>query len=316
MSGHSHNHSHGHDLAGRRLGWAVAINLGLTVVQVVGGIMAGSLSLIADALHNFSDAAGMILALAARRISRRPPDADRTFGYGRAEVVGALINLTAILVISMTLVIEAVTRMFDRPPVDGWIVVIVAGVALVIDAATAVLTYSVSKDSVNIRAAFLHNLGDAMASVGVIVSGTLIILYDWYWADLIATVGISAAVAWMSWAPMKRCIAILMQSVPQELSTQGIEDAMVEVPGVRAVFHIHLWPIDEKRNSLEARVVIDDQLVSQTEAIGRAIRERIDARFGIDHLTLEFRTSAPTQIDGAPACDDAAHAAGPRCGPM
>lgn len=189
MSGHDHHH--GSDLGTRRLAWAVAINLLLTAAQVIGGVLSGSLSLVADALHNFSDAAGLLLALVARRISKRPADEQRTFGYGRAEVVGGLINLTSIMVIAGYLLIEAVTRTFDRPEVDGWMVVIVAGFALVVDAATALLTYSMSKGSVNIKAAFLHNIADALASVAVIITGTLIILFDWYWTDIVATIGIS-----------------------------------------------------------------------------------------------------------------------------
>jgi len=137
MSGQLH---HSADSGTTRLAWAVAINMLLTVAQVIGGVLSGSLALIADALHNFSDAAGLLLALVARRISRRPADERRTFGYGRAEVVGGLINLTSIMMIAGYLLVEAITRTFDRQEIDGWMVVIVAGIALVVDAATAVLT--------------------------------------------------------------------------------------------------------------------------------------------------------------------------------
>ena len=125
----TNHHNHGADIGSKRLGIAVAINLLLTAAQVIGGVLSGSLSLIADALHNFSDAAGLLLALIARRISRRPADEQRTFGYGRAEVVGGLINLTSIMVIAGYLLIEAINRTFDRPEIDGWMVVIIAGVA-------------------------------------------------------------------------------------------------------------------------------------------------------------------------------------------
>lgn len=167
----SANHRHERDMGSRYLALAVGINVLLTVVQVLGGVLSGNLSLIADALHNFSDAAGILLALMARRISRKPSDEHRTFGYARAEVVGALVNLTSIMVIAIYLLIEAVSRIFEQQEINGWAVVIVAGVALVVDIATAVLTYSMSKDSVNIKAAFLHNLADALASVAVIVTG-------------------------------------------------------------------------------------------------------------------------------------------------
>ena len=255
MGGHHH---HSADAGTRRLAWAVAINMLLTVAQVVGGLLSGSLALIADALHNFSDAAGLLLALVARRISKRPADERRTFGYGRAEVVGGLINLTSIMVIAGYLLIEAITRTFDRPDIDGWMVVIVAGIALVVDAATAVLTYSMSKDSVNLKAAFLHNLADALASVAVIVTGTLIIHFDWYWTDIVATVGISVYIVWISWKPMKRCIRILMQSVPEGLSIDEIGQAIAGVDGVEAVAHLHVWPIDEGSVAAEVRIAMAD----------------------------------------------------------
>lgn len=260
----------------------------LTAAQVIGGVLSGSLSLIADALHNFSDAAGLLLALIARRISKRPADERRTFGYGRAEVVGGLINLTSIVVIAGYLLIEAVGRTFDRPEIDGWMVVIVAGVALLIDTATAVLTYTMSKDSVNIKAAFLHNVADALASVAVIITGTLIILFDWYWTDIIATVGISVYIVWMSWSPMKRCIRILMQSTPDEISLDAVAFTIRDVDGVEDVGHLHVWPIDEKTVSLEARVAIhDDSPLTATAGIVERVRSSLANDHGIEHVTIE-----------------------------
>ena len=153
---HGHHHHVDPDSGDGKIALAVAINLGLTVAQVIGGIVAGSLSLIADALHNFSDAIALIIAFAARKIARRPANADMTFGYGRIEAVAALINYTTLIVIGLYLVYEAAMRFANPEPVAGWIVVIVAGIALLVDLGTAALTFRASKSSVNIRAAFLH----------------------------------------------------------------------------------------------------------------------------------------------------------------
>lgn len=286
----NHDHHHGSDLGTRRLAWAVAINLLLTAAQVVGGVLSGSLSLVADALHNFSDAAGLLLALVARKISKRPADAQRTFGYGRAEVVGGLINLTSIMVIAGYLLIEAITRTFDRPEIDGWMVVIVAGIALVVDVATAVLTYSMSKGSVNIKAAFLHNVADALASVAVIITGTLIILFDWYWTDIVATIGISVYIVWMSWSPIKQCIRILMQSVPEGLSIEEMARTIADVRGVQGVAHLHVWPIDEQHVSLEVRVEMrTNASLQDAQAVREHVQAAIAERFGIEHATIEVR---------------------------
>lgn len=283
----SHDHATG-DASARRLGIAVAINLLLTAAQIIGGVLAGSLSLVADALHNFSDAAGLLLALIARRISKRPADEDRTFGYGRASVVGGLINLTSIIVIAGYLLIEAITRAFERPEVDGWIVVIVAGVALAVDVATAVLTYAMSKSSINIKAAFLHNLADALASVVVIITGTLIILFDWYWTDLAATIGISIYIVWMSLSPLKRCIRILMQSTPEDVDIRALADAIASCEGVEGVFHLHVWMIDEHTRSVEVRVVVDDRRISELAPLRLQIEELLAESFDAAHATIEF----------------------------
>ena len=172
-SHHSHGHHHHH--AGERgLGLAVVVNVILTVAQIAGGIVSGSVALIADAVHNLSDAVALVIAFAARRIARRPADAAMSFGYARAEVVAALINYTVLIVISFWLGSEAVMRLLDPPEVAGGIVMALAALALVIDLATAFLTWRLAKESANVRAAFLHNLADAGSSVAVLLGGLLI----------------------------------------------------------------------------------------------------------------------------------------------
>ena len=173
----AHDHAHIDPESGdRRVSLAIWANALLTVAQIVGGVFAGSLALIADALHNFSDMASLVIAFVARKIARRPADARMTFGYGRIEIVAALINYTMLILVGIYLIYEGGMRMIDPPEVAGWTVVILGAVALVVDTLTALLTYSMQKDSVNIRALFLHNLSDALASVAVIIGGTLIIL--------------------------------------------------------------------------------------------------------------------------------------------
>lgn len=180
---HAHHHHVDPTAGDGKVAFAVGLNLALTVAQIIGGIVAGSLSLIADAMHNLSDAMALIIAFFARKIARRPADGRMTFGYGRIEAVAALINYTTLIVVALYLVYEGVARFFAPMEVAGWIIVIVAGVALAIDLGTAALTYRLSKTSMNIRAAFLHNLADALGSVAVIVAGTLVILFEWYWVD-------------------------------------------------------------------------------------------------------------------------------------
>lgn len=284
----SHDHHH-HDvdaMGDRRLGWAIAFNMVLTLAQVVGGIVSGSLSLIADALHNFSDAASLLIAWVARKIGRLPPDRFKTFGYKRAEVIAALINLVTLVIVGLYLVYEALWRIYEPQVIEGWTVVIVAGVALVVDVATAVLTYTMSKKSMNIRAAFLHNVSDALASVGVIVAGSLILLYGWYWTDTLLTLIIAAYVLYQAATLLPQTIHILMQGAPEDIDVDEVVQAMEEVAGVKNVHHVHLWQLDEHRNALEAHVVIDD--FGATERTKTALKNILAERFAIGHSTLEF----------------------------
>ena len=284
MAGHHHVDP---DAGDRRVAWAVAVNLGLTVAQVVGGLVSGSLALIADALHNFSDAISLVIAFAARKIARRPRDETMTFGYGRVEVVAALINYTTLIVIGLYLLYEAVTRFFDPQPVEGWLIVVIAGVALMVDLATAFLTYALSKQSVNIRAAFLHNVADALGSVAVIVAGTLILLYDWRLVDPIVTVMIAGYILWQAFHEIGPVIRILMLGSPPDVETGAVLGAVRAVDGVADLHHAHFWQMDEHRAALDAHLVIAKGRWREAESIKRAVKDALREGFGIEHATLE-----------------------------
>ncbi len=283
---HDHHHPDVDEMGDRRLGWAIAINMVLTLAQVVGGIVSGSLALIADALHNFSDAASLLIAWVARKIGRQPADYFKTFGYKRAEVIAALINLVTLVLVGLYLVYEALWRIVEPQVITGWIVIIVAGVALLIDVATAVLTYTMSKNSMNIRAAFLHNVSDALASVGVIIAGTAILLYEWYWMDTLLTLLIAGYVLYQAATMLPETIHILMQGAPKDIAVDDVIVAMEKVAGVSNVHHVHLWQLDEHRNALEAHVVITDFV--DTEKIKQSLKKSLEQEFNIGHSTLEF----------------------------
>ena len=290
-------HSHGEEnLSDRQLIFAVAINVLLTVAQIVGGIVSGSLALIADALHNFSDAASLGLAWFARRIGRRPADKLMTFGYAQGEVVAALINLTTLLIIGFYLLVEAINRFADPQPIEGWTVIAVAGVALVIDLVTAFIIHRGAEDSINMKAAFLHNVSDAMASVGVIVAGILIMGYDLYVADLAITVVIAAYVIWQGITLMPRTVRLLMGAVPDDVDFDRIVEILSDLDGVDGVHHVHVWNLGEHRMALEVHLVPGTTSLEQFEQIKRNARDILARTFGIRHVTLEACLSSD--------CDD------------
>ena len=283
---HHHDHQNIENMGDRRLGFAIVINILLTVVQVIGGVVSGSLSLIADALHNFSDASSLLIAYAARKIGRQPADQFKTFGYKRAEIIAALINLVMLAIVGLYLIYEAIWRVFDPQIITGWTVVIVASVALVIDLATAILTYTMSKHSVNIRAAFIHNVSDALSSVGVIIVGTLILLFQWYWTDTLITFLIAGYVLYQAALLLPKTIHILMEGAPENIAIDDVVNVMEAVQGVSNIHHVHLWQLDEYRNALEAHVVIND--FNETENIKQLLKSEIEKTFSITHSTLEF----------------------------
>ncbi|RIJ20806.1 cation transporter [Henriciella barbarensis] len=287
------SHAHEHDSldpksGDRRVSIAIWANALLTVGQVVGGILSGSLALIADALHNFSDMASLVIAFAARKIARRPADERMTFGYGRIEIVAALINYTSLTIIGLYLIYEGVMRIIDPPAVGGWTIVILGGVALVIDTLTALLTYSMQKGSVNIRALFLHNLSDALASVAVVAGGTLILLYDWRLVDPLVTIGIAVYILYLSFREIGGPIHMLMLGSPPEIDNAAVVEAMRSVDGVADVHHVHLWQMQEHETALDCHVVVPEQNWSSIEIIKAAIKEHLNQRFGIGHSSLEF----------------------------
>jgi cobalt-zinc-cadmium efflux system protein len=288
MNSHHHHHHPGADSGDRRVLWAVAVNTLLTVGQIVGGVLAGSLALIADAIHNFSDAISLGIAFAARRIARRPSDEVMTFGYVRAEIVAALINYTTLIVIGLYLVYEAVLRFAEPQPVEGWLVVIVAGIALAVDVVTAALTYALSRTSMNIRAAFLHNVADALGSVGVIMAGTLIILYDWRIVDPIVTLMIAGYILWQAFHEIGGSIRILMLGTPPDLDVNRLLEELRGVEGVQDLHHVHVWAIDERQNALEAHVVVADEAGKAAHAVRGRIKALASERFNISHTTIEF----------------------------
>lgn len=277
---HSHHHHHHHS-GDNKLSLAVVINVLLTVAQIIGGILSGSMALVADALHNLSDAGAIVIAIIARRIARKPATSVMSFGYKRAEILGALINSTILILVGCYLIFEAFSQFLNPSPVDGWIVVYIAAIALVIDVATAWLTYKAgAKDNLNLKAAFIHNLSDALASLVVIISGTLIILYQWYIIDLIATILISVYVLYHGADYAKQSVIILMQGTHADVDIDSVYSAILEQDNVSAVDHLHVWQLDDTTLHLEASITLsNDDLQS--------VKDMLAKRFSITHSTIE-----------------------------
>ena len=300
--GHAHHHRH-RDAGDMRLLAGIAVNGLLTIAQIVGGLIAGSLALVADALHNLNDAAALALALVARRIARKPADRRRTFGYRKAEAIGALVNTTALLMVAVYLVYQAIMRAFSPQVIDGWIVVGVAALALVVDLFTALLTRALARDSINVRAAFVHNLSDALGSLAVMVTGVLVLVFGWTLADVVATLLIAGYIAWMSVGLLRDSIRLLLDSAPTDVSLDDLSMAMADTPGVVDVHHIHLWQLDEQHRALEAHVVVEVPDLLAAETVKRRLKSLLAERFAVDHTALELEIP-DTCLEGPERCGE------------
>ena len=290
--GHTHSHAHGHTHSHAhgegRLIWSIGLNLLITVAEVIGGLVSGSLSLLSDAVHNLSDTASLGISYAARRIARREPTARKTFGYKRAEILGAFVNLITLVLIALFLMKEAVDRFLHPQPIDGTVMLAVAVVGLLANVATAVLLFRDANESLNIRSAFLHIVGDGLSSVGVVVGGLLIVYFDFTLIDPILTFAIALYLLFHSYHLLRQSADILMEGTPTDIDLDEIARDIRRIEHVRGIHHLHVWQIGERQRALEAHVVIDKTDLERMEAIKRAVKARLAAAYQITHSTLEF----------------------------
>ena len=295
---HRHGH-HDHEspaLEGRRgsatqagLQRSLAVALALItlymVAEIVGGWWANSLALLADAGHMFSDAASLALSLFAVWIGQRPPNARRSFGYYRAEILAALVNGATLLAVSVYIFYEAWERFFEPPQVQGALMMAVAVGGLLINL-LCLWILGGGHGNLNVRAAWLHVLADTLGSVAALGSGLLIWAFDWNWADPAASVLIGLLVIRSSWELLKEAVAVLMQSTPGRLNLDEVRAAMLEPAQVQQVHDLHIWTITSGLESLSAHVVVDDERSQQ--ATLKELRQLLSDRFGIDHVTIQI----------------------------
>lgn len=309
----SHAHTHAGGSAeggkGKRLLIALALNLGITAAEVVGGVISGSLALLADAAHNFSDAASVLVSYIAWRISRRPATARRTFGYGRAETVGALINLTTLIMIGLYLLYEAVTRLLSPDPAElaGKTMLIVGVIALVEDLLAA---WVLRKDlgSLNVKSTFLHMIADALATVGVIIAGIAVIVWgpSVAWIDPAVTALIAIYIFWHGGRELRETIAVLVDSAPKNFDFEAMVATLRAPPDVVDVHHVHVWRRDEQTLAVEAHISLREVALRRATELKEGLKRSLKARFKVDHAMLEIELAEAVDHDGAAVPDERA----------
>jgi cobalt-zinc-cadmium efflux system protein len=288
--GGHHVHVHGRAARSRR---RLSIVLVLTAVymlaETAGGWLTGSLALLADAGHMLTDVAALALALIAVWFGSRPATPSKTFGYYRLEILAALINGVALILISLLIFYEAYRRWANPPQVRSGLMMLVAGGGLVINLACAWILHGDHEDDLNVRGAWLHIMGDALGSVGAILAGAFMSAYGWYQADPLFSCLIGLLIIWSSWHLIRESTNVLLEGTPAHINLAAVEDVILQTEGVEDVHDLHVWTITSGREALSAHV-IHVEAISQAELL-KELRAKLSDRFGLDHLTIQMETT-------------------------
>ena len=286
------NHTHHHSTAGiseKNLLAAVVLNFTITLVEVVGGILSNSLALLSDALHNMGDGLAVLLAYIAHRVSKRESNVRKTFGYKRVEILAAFINSIILVAICIFLIYKAVDRFQNPAPIKGAIMFSVAVVGLLANLVAVILLRNDSRKNINIRAAYLHLLGDTLSSVVVIAGGILIWKFGIYWLDPLITVLISLYILKETYLLLRDTFNILMQSAPGDIDLEKVRIGVEGIDGVRNLHHVHLWSLNDKQVHFEGHVELEqDMTVSQAGDLNKRISRLLHDNFMIEHTTLQM----------------------------
>lgn len=277
-----------------RMRWVLGLTAAFMIAEVAGGVIANSLALLADAGHMFTDVGALALSLVAMRLAQKPPDRAKTYGYVRLEILAALVNGAALLVISGLIFVEAWRRFRSTPEVDGPVMMVVAGAGLVVNVAGALLLRQHAGESLNVRGAYLHVLGDLLGSVGALLAGLLILTTGWMLADPLISVGIGSLILVGAWRLVKEATDVLLEAAPRGLDVEELIETLGEIEGLEDLHDIHVWTLTSGFVAMSGHGVIDD-LTAQQQVLDE-INKRLNER-GISHVTFQLEPRPLHQIE-------------------
>ena len=287
---HSHNHHHHHhkETQGKNLLISIFLNILITVSQVIGGFISGSLSLLSDALHNLSDVVSLVISYAANILARKEASSNKTFGYKRAEIIAAFVNSATLIVVAIILIKEAVERFIEPQVIGTGIVIWMSVLGIAANGFSVLLLKSHSGSNMNMRSAYLHLLTDMMASVAVLLGGVLMYFFQQYWIDPLLTVLIALYLIYMGFDLLRTSTRVLMLFTPDSLKVQEIVESIAAIEPIKNVHHVHIWQLNEDEVHLEAHIDFNkDILLSEFDAILNKIEEKVYHEFGINHVNIQ-----------------------------
>ena len=286
---HSHNHSHVHnDLKGRNLLISIFLNIGITTAQVIGGLLSGSLALLSDALHNFSDVISLIVSYIANKLSKKQASLQKTFGYKRAEILAAFINAATLIIVAILLIIEAVKRFQNPQEIASNLVIWLSIIAILGNGFSVLLLKKDAESNMNMKSAYIHLLTDMMASVAVLIGGLLMKYYQVFWVDSLLTFLIALYLIWMGFNLLKSSTKVLMLFTPEAIPIQDIVAKISTFNHIKNVHHVHVWQLNEDEIHLEAHIDFNkDIALSQFDKILHEIEDFVLLEYDINHVNIQ-----------------------------
>lgn len=294
---HSSNH-HRHEISGKNLGLAIFLNVFMTIAEAAGGLVSGSIALMSDAAHNFSDVISLVISWVANRLSKKGATLTRTFGFRRSEILAAFINSATLIIVSVVIIIEAVKRISSPEDISAGIMIWMAVASIIVNGLSVLFLRRDSRENMNMRSAYLHLFGDMLTSVAVLAGGLAIRYMGWNRADSIISVAIALYLLWLSRGIFVSSLKIIMQFTPEDINIKEIAAEIEKIPGVRNIHHVHVWQINEHDLMFEAHLdLAEDIRVSGFEEILGQIKTLL-AGTNIRHVTIqpEFSVDDRKQI--------------------
>ncbi|WP_299776533.1 cation diffusion facilitator family transporter [uncultured Formosa sp.] len=296
----SHDHKHEHQtLKGRNLLFSILLNVLITLSQAIGGIVSGSLSLLSDALHNFTDVISLIVSYIASKLSKQKASIHRTFGFKRAEILAAFINACTLIIIAILLIIEAFKRFLDPQPIESDLVIWLSLLGILANGFSVLLLRQDSKSNLNMRSAYLHLFTDMMASVAVLIGGLLMKYFQMYWIDSVLTFLIGVYLIWVGYDLLITATKMLMLFTPSHINVKDVVRSINKCPKVNKLHHVHIWNLNDDELHLEAHLDFKENIsLTQFNDILFQIENILHDKFNINHVNIqpEFNKKDPKEI--------------------
>ncbi|TBX71209.1 cation transporter [Flavobacterium silvisoli] len=296
--GHDHIHIHKHEVKGKNLVFSILLNLLITLAQIIGGIVSGSLALLSDALHNFSDVLSLVFSLIAHKLSRRKASINNTFGFKRAELIAAFVNAATLVIVAFILIYGAIERFFNPHPIESGLVIWLALLGIVVNGLSVLLLQKDAEHNINMKSAYLHLLTDMLASVAVLVGGLLMKFYGWFWVDSVMTIAIAVYLIVVGGKLLLASTKMLMLFTPDFIDIKELVREVHKIRGVGKLHHIHVWHLNDEELHLEAHLDCEEDIkMSEFNELLHQIEMVLFEKFGINHINIqpEFKKEEVTK---------------------